>query len=150
MPSGYYLVTDSPPNIREFPTAERFESTALSRAVSGLTQRRRTRIKHETEEGAFWVYPQANRRHWRLVFRVTETDLEFFYDLDEEVGGDEDAFYFVPEIDASPELAFLVRKQQDFDTPPIGTPTYVSGEIVQIYDYVLELLEESEAGQILA
>lgn len=150
MPSGYYLLDDSPPVVLEFPKAERFESTANARAVSGLTARRRTRLKHETEEGAYWVYPQSDRRYFRLVFRVTEIDLEFFYDLDEAVGGDEDAFYFVPDVDASPQVAYLVRKTQDFETPSIGTPTYISGEIVQMYDYVLEMLEESEAGQILA
>lgn len=150
MPSGWYPTTDSPPNVVEFPKAERFESTANSRGLSGLTQRRRTRIKHETEEGAYWVYPQSNRRHWRLVFRCTEPEMDVFRDLDDAVNGDEDAFYFVPDVDASPQVAYLVRKQQDFDTPPVGTPTYISGEIVQIYDYVLEMLEESEAGQILA
>lgn len=150
MPSGYYLQDESPITITDFPKGERFESTPNERAVSGMTARRRTGLVHETEEGAFWVFRQSNRRRWRLVYRVNETDLAIFQTLDDAVDGDADAFYFVPDVDASPIVSYLVRKTSDFDPPSIGTPQLVSGVIVMMYDYVLELLEESAAGQILA
>lgn len=77
--------------------------------------------------------------------------MEVFMDLDDAVNGDESAFYFYPNVDnGSPPVSYLVRKQADFDPPSIGTPTNVNGTIVQMYDYVLELTEESTAGQILA
>lgn len=150
MPSGYALLDASPVVIVEFPKGERFESTPNERAVAGLTARRRTGLVHETEEGVYWVFRQANRRRWRLVYRVTETELAIFQVLDDAVDGDAEAFYFYPDVDASPLTSYLVRKVPDFDPPSIGTPTVVSGDIVMMYDYVLEMTEESEAGQILA
>jgi len=158
MPSGYYQPDQSPPVLIEFPKGERFDSSPNERAISGMTARRRTGITLETEEGAFHKFKQSNRRRWRLVYKVTEIELQIFRDLDDAVDGDGSSFLFVPNVD-DPSTTYLVRKVADFDPPPTGNPTRISGfnppiaatgEKVNLFDYVLEMIEESEAGQILA
>jgi len=149
MPSGYYLTTDSPPNIVEFPHAERAASSPLGRRA-GAISREHTDIEHETEEGVIWNYPQIRRRVWDLTFRITtEDDLEFFEDLHLAVDGRSSAFYFIPDVDESPMQEYLVRKDKDFLPMGLDTPTFIGGVIVGIYDYHLILKEESEAAQVL-
>lgn len=149
MPSGFYYTDDSPVVLNEFPRAERIESSPNERALATISWRRRAGLKHETEEGAYWVFRQANRRVWRLVFRVPETELDTFRDLDDAVDGDAEAFYFVPDVDDSPYTSYLVRKTSDFEPQPIEAQ-WDGSQILKWYDYTLELTEESEAGQILA
>lgn len=145
---GYSLADSSPPEIVEFPVAERPGSSL--RGKLGPTAREHTNLEFETEEGVLWIYPQIRRRIFRLIFRVNEYDLEIFETLHQAVDGNRIAFYYYPDVEASPLTSFLVRKARDFDPQQIDTPTYISNVIVPIYDYVLEMREESEAAQLLA
>lgn len=150
MASGYYLTTDSPINIREFPIAERPGSSPLGRRA-GPISRENTDLVHETEEGLLWVYEQSTRKTWELTYRcTTEAQLEFFETLHDTVDGQRNAFYFIPDVDESPMQTYLVRKEKDFQPQGISTPTVSSGTIIGIYDYTLRLREESTAAQILA
>lgn len=153
MPSAYYLTTDSPPNLIEFPIAERPQSTPLGRRSlpTGFSGRN---LVHETEEGHIWQYRQTRKNEWRLIYRIyTEAHLQFFYDLHQAVDGAEpfsDPFYFIIDTDESPMREFLVRKRGDFLPPGLSTPTVENGNIIGVYDYPLDLIEESEAGYTLA
>lgn len=149
--AAYYLLTDSPPNYREFPLGERFESTPQGRRA-GVIAREHTDLVHETEEGVIWNYPQVRRRIWELTYRCyTEAQLDFFETLHLNVDGNSDAFYFIPDVDESPLQEYLVRKEKDFIPPSIGMPTIDSlGRIVGVYDYVFRIKEESAAAVILA
>ncbi len=146
---GYYLIDTSPIEIVTFPKAERPGSTPIGRG-SSPTARERTDLVHETEEGVLWVYPQVRRRRWRLVFRVSEPQLEIFETLDLAVDGEVSPFYFLPDVDVSPLTAYLVRKVKDFDVTNLDTVHYDGTDNIPYYDYVLEMREESEAAQILA
>lgn len=148
---GYYLADTSPIEVVTFPVAERPGSSPIGRTRTGaVLAREHTDLVHETDEGVLWVYPQVRRRRWRLIFRVSEDDLEIFETLHVAVDGQRIAFYFVPDVDASPFVSYLVRKVPDFDPQQIDTPKTELGEIIPMYDYVLEMREESEAAQILA
>lgn len=153
MASAYYDPSTSPPTLREFPLAERFESTPLGRR-GGPTGRTGRNLAHITEEEHVWQYQQSRRREWRLIYRLTtEAQLLFFYNLHINVDGAEpfsEPFTFVLDYDNSPSGSALVRKRGDWMPPGIPTPTVENGYIIGVYDYVLELVEESEAGYVLA
>lgn len=146
---GYYLTTDSPPNIVTFLTAERPGSSPEGRRA-GAISRIRTKIKHRTEEGVLWTYKQYEGRKWDLTFRiVTEAQLDFFETLDLAVDGD-GQFYFIPDVDESPMQEYLVRKEDSFLPTPIEFASYVSGNNIAAFDYHLIMEEESAAAYILA
>lgn len=154
MPSGYYLTTDSPPNIREFPIAERPGSSPLGRRM-GAIGRHHTDLEHITEEGVVWNYPQYRGRDWSepgLIYRcTTEAHLEFFETLHLNVDGRSDPFWFIPDVDEPSQQLYLVRKvDKDFLPPALDTPTVINGIIIGVYDYVLRIREESPAAYILA
>lgn len=146
---GYYLIDTSPIEVVTFPKAERPGSTPMGRGSAPIA-REHTDLVHETEEGVLWVYPQVRRRRWRLTFRVSEPELEIFETLHLAVDGQVTPFYFIPDVDASPMTAYLVRKSRDFDPAQLDTVHWDGTDNVPYYDYVLEMREESEAAQILA
>lgn len=142
---GYYLANASPISVTSFGVGERPGST-LRGKISTVAQEH-TDLVFETEEGVLWVYPQVRRGIWRLVFRVTELQLAVFQTLHTLVDGQRIPFYFVPDT-ADPNTVYLVRKEKDFNPQQIDIPTYIGGVIVPIYDYVLEMREESAAAQL--
>lgn len=147
---AYYLTTDSPPNPTEFPIAERHSTGTPIGRGAGAIAREHTDLVHETEEGVLWVYPQARRRTWNLTFRLsTAAHLAFFETLHNAVDGQANAFYFIPDIDESPMQEYLVRKDKDF-MPTMIDAGVLSGSLVGVFDYVINLREESAAAQILA
>lgn len=141
---GYYLA--SPTFLIDFPVGERFGSLVDGRLEGDLI--------HETERGKRWVYKQFTRRTWRLNFRVSETDLQFFRTLHDAVGGSETAFYFVEDVTTfttagdSIGLDVLVRKEQHFDPHELTDPGVVLGVEMPFYDYTLELTEEPTDAEI--
>lgn len=148
---GYYLADSSPIEIVTFPKAESASASSMPRGKFGPIAREHTDLSFETEEGVLWTYPQVRRRIWRLTFRITEYELEIFETLHQAVDGQRIAFYFMPDVDEeSPIVSYLVRKEKDFQPQQTGTPHWDGTDIVPMYDYTLELREESEAAQILA
>lgn len=147
---AYYLVADSPPNPLEFPVAERPGSSPEGRRA-GAIAREHTDIEHETEEGVIWNYAQIRRRVWSLTLRcTTEAHLDFFETLHLAVDGRTHPFYFIPDVDESPQQVYLVRKDKDFLPPGVPTPTvHADGYLVAVFDYVLNMREESAAAYIL-
>jgi len=142
---GYSLAASSPVEIVEFPKSVRSDSSLLGKN-GGPIERERTDNVFETEEGVKWIRAKIRRRKWTLHFRVTISELEIFEALDLSVDGQRVAFYFYPDVDNSAE-AYLVRKDKDFKVP---AHDQLAKGMVRIFDYVLELIEESEAAQILA
>lgn len=141
---GYSLVDASPVEIIEFPRSVRASSSLLGKNA-GPIARERTDLVFETQEGVKWIRSQIRRRKWTLTFRVTLAELEIFATLDLAVDGQATAFYFYPNVD-NPSEVYLVRKAKDFDPPAVDQ--FAKG-MVRIFDYVLELIEESAAAQIL-
>ena len=149
MAAGYYLTTDSPPNIIEFPLAERIGSSPQGRRAGSIA-REHTDIEHVTEEGVIWNYAQERRRVWSLTYRCfTAAHLAFFETLHLTVDGRTNPFYFIPDVDESPMQVYLVRKDKDFVPPSANVGVTEDGFIVTVYDYVLNLKEESAAAYIL-
>jgi hypothetical protein len=75
--------------------------------------------------------------------------LEFFETHFLAVDGRADAWYFIPDVDESPRQEYLVRSVRREFLPPGVEATIENGYLVQVFDYVLELEEESAAAQIL-
>lgn len=118
---------------------------------AGPIGREHTDIRHETEEGVLWIYPQVRRRVWDLTFRLTtEDELNFFETLHLAVDGEAQPFYFIPDVDESPMQEYLVRKEKDFLPSGIEFARVISGNNIAAFDYHLILKEESEAAYILA
>jgi hypothetical protein len=105
-----------------------------------------------TEKGYEWIYPQWDRRHYVLTFRILPNKLassiEIFRTLDEAVSGHRDPFLFYENILGSPSSAVLVRKTKDFDEGAEQPITYTTG-VVRSVDYVLELFEVVTGTDIL-
>jgi hypothetical protein len=76
--------------------------------------------------------------------------LQFFEDHFLAVDGRADAWYFIPDINESPQQVYLVRNIRREFLPPGVDATTANGYIVQVFDYALEFEEESQAAQILA
>ena len=122
-------------DIEEFPIAERFGSSMrVTRATIDLM----------AERGRRFIFNQEERRRiWTLRFRFhTQEVYDFFEALDAAVVGDETAFYFVLDPDASPIEAVLVRKEKDFEPVPMDTGKSSGDTAEPIWDYTLTLTEE--------
>lgn len=133
---GWYI--SDPDDLQEFPVAGGFDS------IEGDEE---GDIDHETERGKRWVYKQFSRRIWRFIFRLTDVQKDFFRDLHRAVGGRETPFYFVPDVDASPLEAVLVRKEKDF-IPDSAQGMMIAGGSGRFWQYTMELSEEPEGTEV--
>jgi len=149
MPMAYYLVGETIADAKEFPIAERIQSSPQGRR-SGAIGRRFTDIEHITEEGVYWIYPLERRRSWQLTFRIyTEEQLQFFETRFLAVNGRASAWHFLPDVDDE-SRDYLVRDvRREFMFEGVDATTDGDGNIVKVFDYVLEFEEESEAAQVL-
>jgi hypothetical protein len=127
---GFYL--SDPLDIAEFPIAPLYggetsiiESDIIKRALGGQE----------------WVQRKYARREWMLTFRCTRTQLQFFRDLHETLGGQETPFYWIPDIDdfESADDAFLVTKEQDFDPVELEQMTTGDSGEEEVFDYTMKL-----------
>lgn len=134
---GYYLsdVLD----LNTFPVAERYGGMSVGWKEYDIV--------HETERAKKWVYKQASHKTRKLVFILTPAQLDFFDILHQAVGGQETAFYFVPDVD-DPDTSIYVRKEQNFDPKERDEPGMVEGVLTTLYDYTLELEQEPTDDEI--
>lgn len=129
---GYYDPNSSPLTLTPFPLSPRWGSNDQMVTVED--------VYGETASGQPWDRKLFARRHWSLLFRTADDEhITFFRNLHEAVGGQEQPFIFVEDVNASPFVTHLVRKEPDF--APQSQKT-LKKQGVQIYDYTLQLTLE--------
>lgn len=104
-------------------------------------------IELTTGRGVIINYKQFSRRTPVYLFRIPASQLQAFITLHETVQGRTIPFYFVPNVDASPLDAMLVRKEKGFNPVSIGKFAF-NGVYEQWFDYELRLTEEITAASI--
>lgn len=130
---GYHIgATDE---VIPYPRAERPDSDP--------EQLQEDDIEMQAQSGRVYVDKLSSRRQWILPFRVPESQLQFFRDQHNAVGGRESAFYFVLDVDGSPIESLLVRKEKEFRFRCIGRFGF-QGQLVKWYDYTQTLTEDKD------
>ncbi len=105
----------------------------------------REQILLETGRGITFEYEWFTRRTPEFEFTVAASQLAEFHAMhDAVVGG---AFYFIPDINASPLDLMHVRKEPSFLPEPIGV-FLLNGQPEQFFKYTLKLREEITAADI--
>lgn len=136
---GYYL--SSPGELILLPRPPRWDS--LIEAVEDK------QIEHETEGGVLWIYPQFQRLIPAYNFRLPVDELAAFKALHLLVKGRALPFYFVPDT-ADMGTVYKVRKESGFKPSVVGPASNADGDLVQWYDYTLQLTAEIDALEIEA
>lgn len=129
MKGGYYS-PDDPNTLIPFPTGRRY---------GGANTIVEDDASETTPSGQQWVEKRFARREWAYPFLLLDTDLEFFRDLHEATDGQVTPFEFVEDVNASPLVPYLVRKEQNFEPVPLGFSVQVDGVIYLVYNYTLKL-----------
>jgi len=91
----------------------------------------------ETDNLKQYVYDLGTRQVWELHFRLKDSELDFFDDLDVSVNGAAVPFYFSLSGVGSGDSVF-VRKEPGFDPQELDEPL---GDEMG-FDYVLRLKQE--------
>jgi hypothetical protein len=105
----------------------------------------REEIKITTNRGVTFEYELSTRRTPVFIFTVSATQLADFRTMHDAVVGD--AFYFIPDIDASPLDLMHVRKDPSFLPEPLGV-FVKDGVAEQWFKFTLNLAEEITAADI--
>jgi len=106
----------------------------------------REQVLLETGRGITFEYEVFTRRTPTFIFTVSASQLAVFQTMHDAVVGS--AFYFIPDVDASPQDLMHVRKEPSFLPEPIGV-YLLNGQKEQFFKYELRLRAEITAASIL-
>lgn len=103
----------------------------------------RSDLLMETERGRRWVYPQFTRYRRTMIFRLTLAQLAAFETLDDAVGGQRDPFFFIVDVDVSPQEQIFCRKESSMIVRQLENVAH--GAMV---DYQMIITEEPVGPEI--
>lgn len=137
LPAYYTEESSSPPDPTQLPISW----DPLSNPYPAI----RDQILLETGGGVTFEYELFRRDTPTFVFTVPKSLLPQFRAMHDAVVGS--AFYFMPDVDASPLDVLYVRKEPNFDLEPIGVYLF-EGRAEQHFRYQLKLRTEISAASI--
>jgi hypothetical protein len=103
-------------------------------------------VEMRAQAGDIYVFKNWSAGESRLKFRCTQEERDFFQELHEAVGGRERAFYFVPNVSASPMEYYLVRKEKEFRPRCVSVVQLPDGSFVRFYEYEQILTREVDSS----